>query len=92
MRARARDLEALRQRYVGLALQRATNDLHQRIGQVGKIAQGLVLDRTAFAVAVTEQVGAIDPVLVLAGCSDDVGGSSTCSHTLTIGAISPNVK
>ncbi len=62
------------------ALQRAANDLDQRIGQVRQVAQGLVLDRAAFAVAAAQQVGAIDLVLVGAGRGDDVGGSGASWH------------
>ncbi|WP_429349561.1 hypothetical protein [Paraburkholderia sp. Clong3] len=51
VRARARDLEGLRQRHEGLALQRATDDLDQRLGQVREIAQRLVPDSAALAVA-----------------------------------------
>ena len=46
-----------------------------------KIAQGLVLDRAAFAVTATQQMGAIDSILVLASRSDHVSGSGASRHT-----------
>ena len=51
VRARACDLKGLCQRYEGLTLQRATDDLDQRLGQVREVAQRLVLDGAALAVA-----------------------------------------
>ena len=84
VRAGARDLEGLLERHEGLALQRAADDLHQGIGQMREITQRLILDGAAFAVATTEQMGAIGLILVVAGRSDDVGGASTCSHRLSI--------
>jgi hypothetical protein len=51
VRARACDLKGLCQRYEGLTLQRATDDLDQRLGQVREVAQRLVLDSAALAVA-----------------------------------------
>ena len=42
-----------------------------------QIAQSLVLDDTIFAETAAQQVRTIDLILVLAGCGDDVSGSST---------------
>jgi hypothetical protein len=77
VRTRARDLKGLRHRHEGLALQRATDDLDQRLRQVREIAQRLVPDGAALAVAAPQQVRAIDLPLVLAGRGDDVGGSGS---------------
>jgi hypothetical protein len=79
-RARARDLQGLRSRHEALALQRAADDLDQLIAQVRQVAQGLVLDGAALAVAAPQQVGAIDLVLVLAPRGDDVRRSVACWH------------
>jgi hypothetical protein len=80
VRPRARDLESLRQRHEGLALKRAANDLDQRLGQMREIAQSLVLDGPALAIAAPQQMRAIDLILVLARRGDDVGGTGTCWH------------
>ena len=53
-----------------------------------KITQRLVLDGAAFAVTATQQMGTVGLILVLAGRSDDVGGSSTGRHKPTIGDLS----
>jgi hypothetical protein len=75
VRTRARDLEGLTQRHEGLLpLQCAGNDVDQRLGQMGEIAQGLVLDLAALAITAPEQMGAIDLVFELPCRSDDVCG------------------
>jgi hypothetical protein len=80
MRARGGDLEGLRQRHEGFALQRAANDLDQRLGQVRQVAQRLVLDLAVFAIAAPQQVRAIHLVLVFARRRDDVRCSRACRH------------
>ena len=52
----------------------------ERVGQMRQVAQGLVLDAVALAVAATKQVRAIDLVLVLASRGDDVSNSGSCMH------------
>ena len=81
MGARAHDFEGLAGRNEGLALQRAPDDVDQRIGQVRQVAQGLVLDLAVFAVAATKQVGAVDLVLVGAPRGDDVCSSGAGWHS-----------
>ena len=75
MGARAHDLEGLGGGNEGLALERAPDDVDQRIGEMRQVAQGLVFDLAVFAVAAAQQVGAIDLVLVGALSSNYVGGS-----------------
>jgi hypothetical protein len=66
----------------GLALQRAPDDVDQRIGQMRQIAQGLVLDLAVLAVAAPQQVGAVDLVLVGATRGDDVSGAGASWHAM----------
>jgi hypothetical protein len=75
VRARAHDLEGLGDGHEGLALEGAADDVDEGFGQVGEVAQGLVLDLAVFAVAATQEVGAVDLALVGALRGDDVGGS-----------------
>ena len=75
VRPRARDLQGLGRRHEGLALQRAANDLDQRVGQVREIAQGLIHDGPVLAEAAAQPVGLVDLILVSAGRGDDVSGS-----------------
>jgi hypothetical protein len=84
MSARAQHLEGRRGGHEGLALQRAADDVDQRIGQVRQIAQRLVLDLAAFAVAAAQQVGAIDLVLVDTPSGDYVCGSIAGWHAIVI--------
>lgn len=92
VRTRARDLEGLTPRHEGLPLQCAANHVDQRLGQMGEIAQGLVLDLAVLAIAAPEQMGAIDLVFVLAGRGDDVSGSCTRWHSRTISETCGNVN
>ena len=78
-RSRAR-VEGLGGRNEGLALERAPDDVDQRIGQMRQVAKGLVLDLAVLAVAAAQQVGAIDLVLVGAMRGDDVSGSGAGWH------------
>jgi hypothetical protein len=73
-------LERLSKRHEGLALQRAADDVDQRIGQMRQIAQRLVLDLAVFAVAAAQQVGGVDLVLVDATRGDDVSSACTGWH------------
>ena len=50
------------------------------LGQMRKVTQGLVLDLAVFTVGATQQVGAVDLVLVLARRGDDVSGSVASCH------------
>ncbi len=84
VRGRADDLERLAQRHEGLALQRAANDLDQRLGQMRQVAQRLVLDLAVLAVAAPQQVRAVDLALVGARCGDDVSGSGSGRHAANI--------
>ena len=86
---RARDVERRGHWHEGLALQRAPDDLDEFIGQVRQVAQGLVLDLAVLAIAATQQVGAVDLVLVGARRSDDVSGAGTSCHQ---DKLSPNIS
>ena len=50
-----------------LALQGAADEVDGVVGEVGDVAEGLVLDLAVFPVASPEEVGAVDLVLVLPG-------------------------
>jgi hypothetical protein len=89
MGARANHLEGLGGGNEGLALERAPDDVDQRIGQVRQVAQGLVLDLAVFAVAAAQQVGAVDLVLVGAPRGDDVGGSGARWHGIDCAPLNP---
>jgi hypothetical protein len=84
MGARAHDLQGLGGANKGLALQRAPNDVDQRIGQVRQIAQSLVLDLAVLAITAPQQMRAVDLVLVDAARGDDVCGSTSCWHGLQL--------
>ena len=59
VRARADYFERFTHRYERLAGERAVNDLDERLGQMREVAQRLVLDGAAFAVAAAQQVGLV---------------------------------
>jgi len=75
MRAEAADVIGFTQGHEALARQAAAIDLEEVVGQVREIAQYLVLDDAQFAITATQQMGAVDPILVFAGRGDDVIGS-----------------
>lgn len=92
MTARTQDLKRLRDRHKGLALQRATDEVDEGVGQVGEVTEGLVLDLAVLAVRAPQQVGAVDLVSVLAGRSDDVCCAGSICHAEFISKTSAYVN
>ena len=81
---RAGDLEQLIGGEQRLAAQGASDQLDDGVGEMGEVAEGLVLDLAVFAVGTSEQVGAVDAPLVAALRSDDMDRPSTSRHTSTL--------
>jgi hypothetical protein len=86
------DLEGLAQRHERLALQRAANDVDQRLVQMRQVAQRLVLDLAVLAIAAPQQVRAVDLALVGARCGDDVNSSSSGRHCDNVGGHKAKIK
>jgi hypothetical protein len=57
------------------------------IGQVGQVAQRLVLDGAVLAVAAPQQMGAVDLAVVLTLGSNYVGGSGAGGHSYEISGL-----
>ena len=70
----------------------SSNDVDERFGQVRQVAQRLVLDGAAFAITASQEVGAIDLVLIATGCGDDVSGTGAGGHESNHIAYAPDVK
>ena len=72
-----------------VALQGGANDLDQVVGQMRKIAEGLVLDGAIFAVTAAQQMGAVDLAFVLARRSNDMSSTGTFWHSRKNSPITP---
>ena len=64
-----------------LARQGAADDVDQVGGEVGEIAESFVEDSGADAEGTAEEVGLVDPVLVVASCSGHMNWSSSGRHS-----------
>ena len=78
------DLEDLRHWRNGLSLKRATNQVDEMAGEVREVAERLVLDRVALAVAAAQQVGLVDLVFVGPPCGYYMNRTASPSHGLLL--------
>jgi len=92
MRGRGRDLEDAGHWRQDLALEGLTNELHDRLGEMGEVADRLVLDPAILAIAVTQQVRAVDPALVASDGRDDVNPLASARHEFLIEDLCGGVK
>ena len=63
-----------------LALQGAPNECNDVGGQVGEVADGLVLDLAVLAITAPQQVSGVGLVLVVPPCRDDVHCATRSCH------------
>jgi hypothetical protein len=74
------ELEGAVYRRQDLALKGLADEIDDRLGEVGEVAHRLVLDLAVFAIAVTQQVGAVDLSLVVSRSRDDVNPLVSARH------------
>ena len=72
MRLRGDDFEAFLGGREGLPTQRAAHEFDDVIGQMREVAERLVLDLVAVAIASVQQMRGVDAALVLVPRSDDM--------------------
>ncbi len=67
MEARLGDRKGVACRHEGLALQAAADEVDDRVGQMGEVAERLVADGVAVAIAAAQQMGVVDLAIIVAG-------------------------
>jgi hypothetical protein len=80
MRTRGDDLEALGGGHQGFAAQGTAHQVDDGVGQMGEVAERLVLDLGAVAEGSAQQVGGVDAAFVMARRGDDVDRSASAGH------------
>lgn len=92
VRGRGENLENAGHWRQDLALEGLANELHDRLREVGEVAYRLIFDPAVLAIAVTQQMGAIGPALVVSGGSDDVNSQASARHKFLIADLCGDVK
>ena len=77
----AHDLKATRRSWRQLTAQVLADGVDELRGEVGDVADGLVLDLAALAVGTAEQVGLVELALVAAGCGGYVKSARSLRQT-----------
>ena len=80
VRTRACDTEGFSCRDKGLALERAFDDLDEVLGKVGKVTEGFMGDRVAFADGSSQQMSNVGLTLVDPPGRGHVYGAASCWH------------
>ncbi len=75
----AQDFEGVAGGDEGFAAQGAADHLDERAGQMGEVAEGLVLDLAALAIGLAQQMGLVNAALIPASRGNDMDGTAAAS-------------